>query len=363
MSKMDYKKVIVVLSLIALIVTTFVVMAKAGGEADAASLIKKYEDKNEIEIMEQLKQLTKEELLNEMNILTKDENYSGGDLLYWAVALQEKKSEFSSEQMVEQIKSTKNTMDTKFILLNVFLHNNEIDSTNEAFKQLLVDTDLDETIKPMIISSLEFDTNDEELLIQFITDGGDDVAFASLKQLSRINSEKAYELSYEILKNKENEPAATISAALNAYSVFLKENKDIEEYSKFESVFIEICKDLLKGRKGQTLAETAFFSLSDLMSENGIFTILDSHLELQSKSYAVDQNYSVLKDVLVNDPSEQQLRLVLKAMKIYPIRDLVEDLEAAIVEVSDLELTEEAEIVLENMKENGQAANLKWTTD
>jgi hypothetical protein len=361
MFKMEFKKVIGVLSLIALIVTTFVVMSKAGGEADAASVIKKYEDKNETEIMEQLKQLTKEELLNEMNILTKNQNYSAGDLLYWAVALQERKSEFSSEEMVDQIKSTKNTMDTKFILLDVFLHNNETDSANEAFKRLLVDTDLDEPLKRMIISSLEFDTNDEELLIQFITDGGDDVAFASLKQLSRINSEKAYELSYEILKNKENESAATISAALNAYSMFLKENKDLEQYQEFESVFIEITKDLLKGRKGQTLAESAFFSLSNLMSENGIFTILDSHIELQLKSYAVDQNFTVLKDVMANDPSEQQLRLVLTAMKIYPIRDLIEDLEVAIVEVSDLELKAEAKIVLEDMKENGQAANLKWT--
>jgi hypothetical protein len=361
MFKMDYKKVIGVLIIMALIVTTFVVMAKAGGEADAASVIKKYEDKTETEIIEQLKKLTKEELLNEMNILTKDENYSGGDLLYWAVALQEKKSDFSSEQMVEQIKATKNSLDTKFILLDVFLHNNETNRANEAFKQLLVDRDIDETLKRMIISSLKFDTNDEELLIQFITDGGDDLVFASLKQLSRINSEKAYELSYEILKNKENESAAAISAALNAYSMFLKENKDMDQYQKFESVFIEISKDLLKGRKGQTLAETAFFSLSDLMSENGIFTILDSHIELQSKSYAVDQNYSVLKDVLANDPSEQEIKLVLKAMKIYPIRDLIEELEAAIVEVSDPELKAEAKIVLEDMKENGHAANLKWT--
>ena len=258
-------------------------------------------------------------------------------------------SAFTNAEIVDLIKDDSYTDTTKQILLDIYFHKNSMrtnDSTN--LKALLNDDRVSIDVKRKILSDASFNSDDESILIDFI-ENDDNLAAISLKKLSFINRQKAFELSQDILNNQEDESRIKFSEALKATARYLKDNRDLANYEELEADFIA------------QSSGTDVYAKSDLQSKKGILSIIeDSNYGRLEKVYAIDQNFMVLEQILTNEPTDSEIRSVVKAMEIHPIIDLVEPLREAMATVDDPELLLQIDEVIKLMEKEGSSANVKW---
>src|SRR5690606_12081061 len=151
-----------------------------------------------------------------------------------------------------------------------------------------------------------------------------------------------------------------ISAALKAVSNFLTTNESASNYKEIEADFINQANEIMNNTKDQVLSDSAFFAISDLKSKSGLLNLLvNEDIDRELKVFAIDQNFSVIQKILSN-PSEDEIRVVIDAMKLLPIQDLADDLKTSINKIDNQELIEQAEEVIQIMETEGVPANKKW---
>ncbi|MFZ3590258.1 hypothetical protein ACOI1C_13575 [Bacillus sp. DJP31] len=274
------KVVLLTLSLLLglLVSVGFSVTTEGSINANVVNLFEKYQNKEENDLIKDIKKLNKTEIIAEINLLSdgnSDILISSSILIPFASALVEKKSEISNEEIINQITEENNTIITKHILVDLFFQKNSNNKeVRREIKRLLVDNRIDKAIKVKILMDSDVESSDEPILLNNISNNDDEIAFVSMKKLSQVNLEKAYEISKEIIKNKDTESKHKISAALKATSKFLNENKDNHDYDELEASFIEESKSVMAKTEDKFLSDSAFFSISDLMSENAILSII-----------------------------------------------------------------------------------------
>lgn len=73
---------------------------------------------------------------------------------------------------------------------------------------------------------------------------------------------------------------------------------------------------------------TIVFALSDLYNEEALrFIINEDTIENSLKTFCIDQNYLVLKEMLLNNPSTDDIQFVISCCNIYPIDQVLQTLE------------------------------------
>lgn len=106
------------------------------------------------------------------------------------------------------------------------------------------------------------------------------------------------------------------------------------------------------------MKDSAFFATSDLRSKEAILTILkQSNVDRELIVYAIDQNFDVLNEILLNNPSLEEIELIINAMEMHPITDLYDSLNTVISTVEDDNLRERGEKALTHIKEEGTKGN------
>lgn len=258
-------------------------------------------------------------------------------------------SAFTNDEIVDLIKDVSHIDTTKLMLLDLYFHKNSMHPNDSGdLKALLYDDRVSIDVKRKILSDASFNSDDEPLLIDLIQNDAD-LAGISLKKLSFINSQRAFELSQDILNNRADESRVNISEALKAMARYLKDNQDLPNYEELEADFIA------------QSSGTDVFAKSDLQSKKAILSIIeDASYGRSEKVFAIDQNYMVLEEILMSNPNDVEIGSVLKAMEICPIIDLIEPLQEAMTTVDDPELLQRADEVIKLMEEEGSPANVKW---
>lgn len=82
--------------------------------------------------------------------------------------------------------------------------------------------------------------------------------------------------------------------------------------------------------------------------------------KLAMKRYGIHQNFMVLIEVLENNPSNEDIELVIEALRIYPIIEIAESLERILSQMNDEDLQQSAQNIIEFVKEEGVHANDRW---
>ncbi len=329
-------------------------------ELRESSALTRYKNKEEKEIQSELKKLSKEQVIDEINSISKEVDIENNTnvIIPFALNLFERNDEFSDEEMVEIVTNNSNAIITQQLMIDLYTLRNENKFAKNDLKRLLKE-DVKDELKLRIITRSSFAPTEVQILKDFIKEDQDDLAFASLKRLSQIDVKDGYKISKDILSNYKNQSPKKISAALKSTAKYFRSDKS--KNSELKSEFINVCLDVINTTQDEILKDTSIFALSDLMDQEAITKIIDnSAIDEQLKVFSVDQNVIVLKNILLNNPTEEEIKIVVEAMEILPIIDLVEPLEEVKKTITDKNLEKRCEDVLEIMRLYGHKENLKW---
>ncbi|MBS4025472.1 MAG: hypothetical protein KGZ96_07320 [Clostridia bacterium] len=329
------------------------------------SILQKYLVKDELALNNDIKKLTKEQLINEIDVFstTFEEANNNNILIPFVEQLFQRKNEIGDLEIINNIKDTTRTLTTREIMVDLYIvkHENDINKHNEI-KKLLQEESIDKNIKARIVSTARFTKNDVELLKGIIEEDDGILAFHSMKKLTKIDPQKAYEISREILLNTNSQSKDRVSAALRSTAFFLRNDvSNSQNYEILETDFINLCLDIIYSSDDLFLKDSAVFAISEIGSKKSISTIIEiEFIDRELKVFAIDQNYLKLKEILLNNPVEKEIEIVVKAMELMPILDLVEGLEKVTKNIEDNNLKQRSEDVLKNMRAHGIKGNQKW---
>lgn len=326
--------------------------------------LQKYFSKDEETIQNDIKAMSTEKLISEMNMLSPvlaDAN-EVDSLIPFAAELRRRKDVIQNSDIIKELKKNTNLQLTKEILVDLYADKNANQPNQDDLKQLLQDESIDNRLKTKIVNVAQFNSNDIKILKKFIEGQDAGLAFASLKQLSRIDLEEADKNSNQILLNYKTEPAEKVSAALKAKSKYLVTKKSKGDFEAQAKEFLQLGFDIITTSNDAKLRDAAFFAISDLRIKESITNILKNNLiDRELKVYAVDQHFEVLNEMLINQPTEEEIETVVEAMELLPISDLIVPLEEASKRIENADLKQRCEEVLAFMKTNGVSGNKKWS--
>lgn len=324
----------------------------------------KYSKMTEKEIKDELKKLKSEELIVEV-----DKIASEGELLndynsviLVASSLIEREDEFKKSEIIDMIESNDLNLQTKEILIDLYDYkSSKYKDSEEDLKNLLYKEDLDDTLKQRIVNFADFNFNDIPVLEDLISDGGLN-SFYSLKKLSKLDSEKAYKISENIISNYKSKSGEEISGAILVKSNYLKEkNKKKLDVTKETEDFLGEALQIFNETNDLSIKDAIAYSISDVRSEKTIKNLIKNYnLDKEVKMFAIDQNYMVLEDILKNNPSEEDIYMVIECMKVLPINDFKDEFENLLKASSDKNLIKEINNILTLINQEGINANKKW---
>mgnify|MGYP000748957402 CR=1 FL=1 len=320
------------------------------------SIISKYFNFNENQLKSELKKIKTKELIEEINSFSSD--VSNSELIPFVSELFERKNELNDKDILSKIKDNSNSVRTQEIMVDLYIEKKEGISDQSEIKQLLKDTTIRKEVKSRIVLNSKFDNGDLELLKELIVENKDILAFNSLKKLSKVNKREAYLISKEILSNLESESKLRISAAQKSAAKFLRSSDDTKAKKEFISQTMKIIDN---SETDLMLKDSSVFALSEIMSKESIIAIIKSEsIDKELKAFSIEQNYHVLKKMLQTAPSEDDIRIVIKAMEILPIVDLYDDLKDVNATIKNQDLKNRCSKVIDTIKVNGIKATQKW---
>lgn len=352
------KKTNIVISIICISFLLF------GGIVAANDLFREYFSKDEATLNKELGSLSHKQLISEIDSLAK--STEGTDhlnaLIPFVTELFQRKNEIDDSELLKDIKDNRYSLITRETLVDLYIVKHENDENQEEIKSLLLDRNLDKNIKARIVSTANFSTGDVELLKQLIADDDGLLAFHSMKVLNKLDIKMANQLAENILSNISNASKYELAAALKSRAAYLKNVKSIDKnFAYLEDQFIQLSLDLIKNSNDRYLQDSAFFALSELGSKKAMKSILESEfIDHELKVFAVDQNFMNLKHLLNNQPTIEDIELVIQAMGLLPITDLSEQLKNIASQVTDENLKQKIDETIKNIEQNGIKGNEKW---
>lgn len=322
------------------------------------SLKGKYGQKTDKEIQKDLKSLSKKDLMKEIKEVAKKDVTA---LISYGDALMQRKDEFENPEIISILSDSTSSENEKILMVDLYTNKNMDKVDNSDIKKLLKEKSVDSSTKSKIISDIKFDKNDKNLLEDLIKENDGVVFFHSLKKLSTIDDSEAYEISKNILSNYNSESKHKVSAALNATTKYLKNNKTKnKDIIDTEESFINLGLEIINTTTDADLKDAAVFSLSELKSKNSISKIIkNTSVYKVLKSYSIDENFMQLKEMLLNNPTELDVETVVDAMEILPIMDLADDLEKSLKGIDNNDLQNRGKKILETMRTSGINADKK----
>lgn len=324
------------------------------------SILEKYINKDDKEVKVNLKQLSKKEIIDEVNSIsnTLEIANANNELLPFVEAIFERKNEFEDSDIIDIVKDNTNSRITQEVMVDLYTVKNEKNLNKDNLKKLLNENIRNE-VKAKIVANSIFTQEDVDLLKNLIEQNDDTLTFQSLKKLSKVNSREAYEISQSILSNYNIQSNKKVSAAQKAIVQYFKDNKILDKSNK--NNFINLCLEIINNTQDSLLKDSSAFALSDLRDKESIIEIVkNDSIDRELKVFAIDQNFMTLNEILLNNPSAENIEVVVKAMEIMPIQDLIESLEKVKNNINDKDLENRCDNVLSKMKSEGRKANIKW---
>lgn len=358
------KLIILTALLISGISLSFVAVRAASTNASASNpTLAKYSGKDETQIKNDLKKLSKQQLFVEFDNVAKEckDIPSDENLIPFASELIERKNDFDDSEIIGNIKNNAYSSTSRQFMVEFYndKKGNNPNVSDNSLKDLLKDDTINNDIKVKIVVTSKFENSDKGLLKDFVEKNDDVLAFHSLKKLGQVDSSEAYIISKDILSNYKSKSNFKVSAAQKFMAQYFKKNNSNDQ--DLINNFIKVNSDIINTSKDNVLKDSSVFSLSDMMSKDGITEIINNKsIDRELKVFSIDQNCLTLREMLSSNPTEKDIEVVVKAMEISPLKDLLSDIEKAKMHLNNVDLQKRCNNVLKSIELNGTYANKKW---
>ena len=297
-------------------------LLSAGAFSPMDKLSEKYEGDTITEMAETLRTMDYDEICDEFNLaasVTSDES----SLMAYAGVLAEKIDTIPETEIMEMIQDKKNAGPLRVTFLQL-LGKKEISDLSPV-RAVLLDTTENSVVRQNAAFAVMHDISSRSALVAAVSDRDENVAFQSLKALNMVDSVKAQELADDIIENKTDDVRLNMAIKVKAYEYQAspKQTKEISD-------FISYCKEVYVSTDDPMRQGTVIFALSDLYNEEALrFIVEESGVDSGLKLFCIDQNYLVLKEMLENNPTADDIQFAVTCCNIYPVDEVVTALKVA----------------------------------
>ena len=288
--------------------------------------------------------------------------------------------DFYSElpQIVEEIKSFNDddvlsvlnddgvTEITKHIIIEQIpqINNGQGIKAQSKFEEFLKDDNLDKSNKIALIHTLEFeDIQSLDILKEIVYAENSEITTNALRKIERISAKVALDISNDIITDCGNYGDYQIKSAVMIKSDYLRDMSvtDFRNVSETEiEEYISFCISNYEKATDNVFGDAMIFSLMDINHIKAVTAIIThSGIDEVLKSSCVAKNYQTFLKLLETDISDENLKCIIKAMEIAPIKEI-----GAVLKEKDLSGNlydhDSFNVVIEKIEKNGTAANQKW---
>lgn len=331
------------------------------------------------DIINKYKKHEVEYIINEMNIIIKNQDLEIGQnpnyILLYIDTLKEK--EIDDENLMSILKNEEYEDLTKYIVAQDYIAKN-IDKKEEIaeFVSTIISSEnINDEIKLLFINSFDLKSEEEikkeiDQLLKIIENNDEELGFNALKSLYDLDTKKAYEIANEIIDDRKNKSKHQISGALKIKSKYISEF-DLDNEEEIKEEFINLCMNYIdntidnkKDADENSIRNSSIYVLRDLSDKNAIFKIINSeNIEESEKVYCLKYNFDVVKNVLENNPSKEDIENVLKANQLRPFTDYKKGFDKLIENETDNEVIKKYQKAIKEINEKGRSGNKKYLED
>ncbi|RCX18847.1 hypothetical protein DFR58_104116 [Anaerobacterium chartisolvens] len=342
------------LLVMAIIFANIPVSAYSAMYNNGLSLFSKFFNMTEEDIYKSNLNDSAESLLAEIKALEqelKDDN-SKIALVPHAMALIEKKDEFTPEEIILLLQDDETGAILESILIKMYI---EKKADSNKLLPLLNDGKLSSDSKDYIVAIGDFS---DDSLTDICYKYDNSVTVVAMKKLMTTNVEKAYQFASEILINdtKNVSDAKLWAASLGAGEYFNRFSGDDSE----KKIIVEKLKELFSISKNEVVKDKFIYSLAK-MNDFDVFKyiISDDKIDTDLKISTIERNVQMLVEKSTSKTSSSELSYIIKAMEIHPILEVGEALQQSL-KSRTVPQSEELMATVKHIENNGIKGVFKY---
>lgn len=310
------------------------------------------------EIMEKLHQLTTADFLKDFDQAMEDIQNGKGDPdlgVCWGQVCIERASEFSDDEIINRIEEGMDDAYLRQWWVEMFYQKYpQEDHNHPRLLKLLQDEHVDPSFKTSLIHFVGFRTPEEMEVLRMLTQDADkNLRFRAMNRLNEIDQKSAVDMAkkavaaYHSKGDMEQLPEAIDILVQQMQNGASREEKD---------EIIALCNELLDSDLESAKKDSLVYDMQ-MLSDLEALRMVVQHPKVDNimKKGMIDNNYYLLEEVLLNDPTPQDVEFTVTCMELLPIKDLYMPLKTAIEAMPQ---TRNAsgnnwQILLQNMQEEG----------
>ncbi len=315
------------------------------------------------EILQQLMELDSKNFKQEIerSFVNPDPEHAG----CWGEALFKRANDYSDEELIEKIVSSKNTDELRYVWIEVYgKKHSEKDHNDPRLLSFLQDTEQSPNLRSSLMLYVRLETEEELAILQQLTQDQDEgLRFNAINLLNQISPNTAANEAWEIIERYQSGGDNRIQGAVDVIAQQLANEKSVRNshWQREKEKLMAVCQQILESEPSQTLKDSVIYDMQLLGDWDALQMIVESpDVDQIMKKAIIDNNYYLLEEALLApEPQAEDIRFAVDCMKILPIQDLHDPLEAALAAQPQAFSADEAEdlpALLDSMSEEGVKA-------
>lgn len=190
----------------------------------------------------------------------------------------------------------------------------------------LLHADISVEAKEYIVATGRFSS---ESLADIFKQNDGYIAVIAMKRIAIDNEKLAYELSEPILSGntQRQNPQKCIAAILGTTRFYELNPTLISEKSEF----IHKLKDIYSSSGNELLQDQSVYAMARISDfEAFSYIVTSDEIDFDLKVSTIERNVKLIRNIISGAPSDEEIDVVIQAMKLHPILDVGSELVAAI---------------------------------
>lgn len=307
---------------IVICILVFGIMGVSAIKSPYNRIVEKYNWEDVESVANQMKDIRYWEIADEIKIVLKHTKDLDSAMAH-AYVLQTRINDIPEDWFEKEISNADNEELYRCLLIELSSYkNNKKGLINVEFlKDILKNDSENSFVRQSALFALMNDKKSLDIIINCVNDKDDLLSFQALKVLNMIDKNKAVEISDQIIR-QERPDSEVYRMAIKIKSYEYQENPyKTEEINNF----IKRCIHLYETSEDLQMKETAIFALCDLQNIDAVkFIVNESSIDHYIKAGCVNQNYLVIKEMLLNNPTKENIDFAIQCEKIYAVDEVVD---------------------------------------
>ncbi len=342
------------------VATALLVSASALVSADRQVVWGHTEGLTQEEILEKLYALSPADFkadVDEALEETAETGQADKDLICWIGAVSKRIGDYTEEELVQRIVENQSSLELCQLWINYYgVRYPDRDHNDPRLLALLQDEGFSPGLKCSLISTLGFEKEKELDILRELCEAEDSaLRFNAKSRLSQVDRGIAVEEAEQTLEGQVEDAGQTESAIDILAQEIAKNGGSRAEKDEL----IARCADLLNTETDQTVKDSLVYDMQMLGDMEALRMVVQHpKVDAVMKKGMIDNNYYLLEEALLNDPTPQDVEFAVTCMELLPIKDLYTPLKTAMAAMPQTRGADGAdwEALLQTMQEEGVEA-------